>query len=137
MRNSAIRPQSMRNALLVALGLVLGVLASFNIINALQRRDAYPRGVMNVMQHNVAALRDDLHRQRCGDAGRDHWLTLRALSGQIGTAVYNGDTPEPPFREFEQRLADAVAATPAECSQLAPALDRIKAACDDCHRQYR
>lgn len=127
----------MRNFLLVALGVVLGVLASFNIINALQRRDAYPRGVMNVMQHQVAALRADLRQQRCGDAGLEHWLTLRALSGQIGTAVYRGDTPEPPFREFEKRLSDAVAATPADCKQLAPALQQIGAVCEDCHRQYR
>ena len=127
----------MRNFLLVALGLALGVLATFNIINALQRRDAYPRGVMNVMQHHVAALHEDLRRQRCGDLGQEHWLTLRTLAGQIGTAVYRGETPEPPFREFETRLADAVAATPGDCKALAPALDRLKAACDDCHRQYR
>ena len=127
----------MRNFLLVALGLALGVLATSNIINALQRRDAYPRGVMNVMQHHMAALHDDLRRQRCVDPGQEHWLTLRALAGQIGTAVYRGDTPEPPFREFEKRLADAVAASPADCKELAPALERIGAVCEDCHRQYR
>ena len=69
----------MRNVLLLLLGLALGALATFNVFNALQRRDAYPRGVMNVMAHHVAALREDLRRGRCGDANLEHLRTLRVL----------------------------------------------------------
>ncbi|HZP65419.1 MAG TPA: cytochrome C [Rudaea sp.] len=127
----------MRKLVLLLLGLAVGIVGTANVLNALHRRDAYPRGLMDVMQHHFAALRDDLRANRCGPASLEHLKVLRALDGEIGGAVYGEDTPDAPFREYEQRLRDALTSAPAECTGLAPAADKIGAACEDCHRQYR
>jgi len=127
----------MRNLVLLLVGVAIGALVTANIINVLRQRDAYARGLMNVMQHHYATLRDDIRRKRCGQEAGGEFVALRRLSDEIGDAVYAGDTPDAPFREFEQRLHDALDAAPASCVDGAAALDRITAACDACHRQYR
>ena len=127
----------MRNVLLLLLGLVIGAVAAANVVNALRQRDAYARGLMDVMQHHYAALRDAAKRGRCGDASIRDVAVLRQLSEDIAAAVYAGDTPDAPFREYEQRLREALAPTPATCADTVAALDKIGAACDACHRQYR
>jgi len=127
----------MRSLVLVLSGLAVGAIAAANIINALRQRDAYPRGLMSVMQHHYAALREDLRRNHCGDSTLAHLPPLRDMQTELAAAVYGDDTPDAPFREFDQRLHDALAAAPANCTELAPAVDKIGAACDACHRQYR
>ena len=129
----------MRSLILLVLGLVVGALAATSVVNALRQRDAYPRGLMNVMQHHYAALRGDVREQRCGDSSR-HVAALKALAADIDGAIFPDTTPEPPFLEYEHRLVESleqasIAAT--ACPALAPAVERITAACDACHRQYR
>ena len=125
----------MRNAVLVLLGLVIGAFATLNIVHALRQRDAYPRGLMNVLQYHAAALHDDVRARRCTDASLRHLDVLRELSTDIGPAVYGASTPDAPFREYQQRLQDALGVR--SCAELAANPDRIGAACDACHRQYR
>ena len=127
----------MRNVVLLLLGLAIGAIATANILTALRQRDVYPRGLMNVMQHHLAGLREDLRHNRCGGSTVENLSLLRAISPGIGPAVYAGDTPDAPFREYEKRLQDALAATPATCAELAPVVEKISAACEACHRQYR
>jgi hypothetical protein len=127
----------MRNLVLVLVGLAVGAIAAANIINALRQRDAYPRGLMSVMQHQYAALRDDLRRNHCTEGTISHLTPLRDLQTDLAGAVYGDDIPDAPFREFDQRLHDALAQAPATCTAMAPAVDKIGAACDACHRQYR
>jgi len=127
----------MRNLVLLLLGLAIGALVTANVINALRQRDAYPRGLMNVMQHHYAALREQVRRKQCTEPAARELALLRSSSTEIGEAVYAGDTPDAPFREFQQRLDDALAAAPANCADAASQLERISAACEACHRQYR
>ena len=127
----------MRNVVLLLIGLAIGAIATANVVNALRQRDAYPRGLMNVLQHHYAALREDVRRNRCVQTSSRDLDVLRVGSEEIGSAVYGGDIPDAPFREFEQRLHDALAATPSSCTEAAAALDRIHDACEACHRQYR
>jgi hypothetical protein len=132
----------MRNLILLILGMAIGAIGAANIVNALRQRDAYPRGLMNVMQYHYVAMRGDVRLNRCAVNTPQHLAILRELAGGIETAVYAGDIPEPPFHEYDQRLRAALDAVPADttstdCAALAPALNRIGAACDACHRQYR
>ncbi len=130
----------MRNLILLVLGMAIGALAAGNVVSALRQRDAYPRGLMNVMQHHYAALRDDVRLQHCGADSAQHLAMLRELANGIETAIYADDPVEPPFHEYDQRLRDTLAiapTTPADCAALAPLLDKMGAACDACHRQYR
>lgn len=127
----------MRQIVLLLLGMAVGAAGGVSLVNTLRQRDAYPRGIMDVMQHHYAALRDDARRGRC-EQSEQHRRVLHELTGEIGEAVYGEDIPDAPFREYQSRLAEALSApAPADCKALAPQLQKIGAACDACHRQYR
>ena len=127
----------MRQIILLILGIVIGAAGGISISNTLRQRDAYPRGLMDVMQHHYAALRDDVRRGRC-EASAGHLATLRNLNAEIGEAVYGDDIPDAPFREYAARLSEALKEpAPNECKALALQLQKIGDACDACHRQYR
>ena len=127
----------MRQVVLLLIGLVVGASSGIAVVNTLRQRDAYPRGLMDVMQHHYASLRDDIRRGHCELSAR-HLDMLRNLAGEIGDAVYGEDIPDSPFREYNARLLDALnAPNSTECKALAAQSQKIGATCDDCHRQYR
>lgn len=126
----------MRLAILFALGLAIGAIATTNIVSALRQRDAYPRGLMNVMQHDLGTLREAARAQRCDARAAASLNQLRGLAGGIEAAVYGNDPPEPAFADYARKLRDAIPTT-LECKGLQHATDRMGAACDACHRQYR
>jgi cytochrome c556 len=130
----------MRNLILFAIGIAVGALGAVNVVNALRQRDAYPRGLMNVMQHHQGLLRQQLRRNRCdANAATAALASLQQSANDIEEAVYPGAIADAPFREYAQQLRDALAATPApsDCPTLAQRVEKIGAACDACHRQYR
>ena len=131
----------MRILLVLALGVALGVLASSAVLNALNRRDAYARGVMELLQHQVAALRNRVRTNTCTGSGlQREKLLLAELTEDIEPSIFADATPDPPFREYAQHLREAVAELPAEaagCTALAPVVTKIGNACDACHHQYR
>jgi hypothetical protein len=127
----------MRQVILLIVGLIVGAAAAVSVINTLRQRDAYSRGLMDVMQHHYASLRDDVRRGHCELSAR-HLDVLRNLAGEIGDAVYGEDIPESSFREYNTRLVDALnASASTDCKALAPRVQKIGATCDECHRQYR
>ena len=126
----------MRQAILFMLGLAVGAIAAANIVSTLRQRDAYPRGLMNVMQHDTGLLHDAARTNRCDAATQGTFERLHRLADDIETAVYGTEPPDPPFAEYAQRLRAAIPPS-LECNRLPQTLDRIGAACDACHRQYR
>jgi cytochrome c556 len=131
---------SMRNLILLLLGIALGAAGGVVTVNTLNRRDAYPRGVMNVMQHHLAMLRHEAQLHRCeAETTSPALANLHGLAGDLEQTFYPDDTPDAPFREYAQQLRDALAAASAatDCSSLAPNVEKIGVACDACHRQYR
>ncbi|HST26816.1 MAG TPA: hypothetical protein VLK26_00430 [Rudaea sp.] len=126
----------MRLAILFALGLAIGTIATANIASALRQRDAYPRGLMNVMQHDLGTLRTAARAQRCDANAAASLEQLRGLASGIESAVYGDDPPDPPFAEYAKRLRAAMPSV-VECRDLAHTVERMSAACDACHRQYR
>lgn len=131
----------MRNLLLLVLGVAFGAAVASLVLNALGRRDAYPRGVMQVLQHETGMLRGALRSRACGttDASRAKML-IGALTEEIEPSVLGDSTADAPFREYLQRLRDAsaeLAASAPDCAAFAPIVTKIGDACDACHRQYR
>jgi cytochrome c556 len=142
--SSPAKPSLTQSALiklcLFLLGIVLGAAAATQVVNALRQRDAYPRGVMDVMQHHYALLRQDVRLQRCdAKATTSPVFSLRQLAGDLENVFYPDAEADAPFREHAQRLRDGLTAatTATDCSTLAPIVDKIGAACDACHREYR
>ena len=127
----------MRQVVLLVVGVMVGAAAGISVDNTLRQRDAYPRGLMDVMQHHYASLRNDIRRGHCEQSAQ-HWDVLKNLAGEIGDAVYGEDIPDSSFREYNTRLVDALDAPPsADCKALAPRVQKIGGICDECHRQYR
>jgi cytochrome c556 len=130
----------MRNLVLFLLGIAIGAIGAASIVNALRQRDAYPRGLMNVMQHHEALLRRAVRLNRCDAKITAPALgSLQELAKDIEAAFDSESTTDAPFREYAQRLRDTLAATSSavDCPALASGVTKIGAACDDCHRQYR
>ncbi len=129
----------MRNLVLLLLGIVIGATGGVMTANTLSRRDAYPRGAMNVMQHQLAILRHAAQPGQCdANATAAALVSLHAQAADLEPMFYPEATPDAPFREYAQRLRDALAAaSSADCSALAPGVEKIGVACDACHRQYR
>lgn len=130
----------MRQIALLVLGLVLGAATAAVVVNALARRDAYPRGLMAVLQHHYGGLREAARSGRCdADAWHDKML-LGELAAEIEPAVAPDATTAAPFREYAGRLREAIAElpdAPASCPQLRAAVTRVGNACEECHHQYR
>jgi cytochrome c556 len=131
----------MRPLILLLLGLAFGAICAAIAVNTLAKRDAYARGVMEVMQHHYAELRNGVRTGRCDAAtvARAHEM-LHLLGEEIGPSVYGDSTPDAPFREYDDRLRNAVAKLgdgTSGCTALVPIVNRIGDSCDACHRQYR
>lgn len=131
----------MRSLILLILGLAFGAICTAIAMNALAQRSAYARGVMQVMQHHYAELRNAQRTGRCDAPTVMHaHEALRLLGDEIERSVYGDSTPEPPFREYSDRLRNAVAGLAdgtQGCAALAPVVTRVGDSCEACHRQYR
>ena len=129
----------MRNLILLAIGLAVGIVGAASVLNALGQRDAYPRGLMNVMQHHYEALREDLRGNQCSAAPAEVDALL-LLSRDVENAMYPDGSADSSFLEFEQRLGEGLTAASAagtQCAELKAAVRKITAACDACHHQFR
>jgi hypothetical protein len=92
------------------------------------------------MQHRFGVLRQEIRLKRCDLKTTTPALaSLRDFAGDLEQVFYPDDTADTPFGEYAQRLRDVLAADGAatDCLTLAPVVEKIGAACDACHREYR
>ncbi|KRE92482.1 cytochrome C [Frateuria sp. Soil773] len=128
-----------RAALLILLGLVIGVLGTVFAMKALRQRDPFPQAVMSVMAHHVGAIKRDLKAQRCDAAqSREHLLRLQSTAADIPAAFAGVDQPFlDEAGKLSRHLQEAVQAAPADCAALAAAIKPVGETCQSCHQQYR
>ncbi|MEP6938306.1 MAG: hypothetical protein ABI846_00965 [Rudaea sp.] len=129
----------MKLVIALVVGVLVGAMCAVIVANTLRQRDAYARGLMDVMQHHYAGLRESVRARRCEPTASAHALAqLRALAPDIDAAVFADDTPEASFRELSARLVTSLEhAPPADCAALAPIVQQVGKVCDECHQQYR
>lgn len=128
-----------RSALLLLLGLAIGILGTVFAMKALADRNPMPHAVMTVMGHHMGALGQAVKSQQCDAAqANDHLLRLQSTATDIPAAFPGG---EQDFLDHAGRLRtalqDAVQAHPTDCPTLAKAIKPVGEACDSCHQQYR
>ena len=129
----------MRAALLILLGLVIGILGATFTISALHQRTPLPKAVMTVMAFHMSQLDHAVKAQQCDAAATGAQLDrLRSTALDIPSA-FKG--VEQPFLDASSKLQgtlrDATAAAPTTCAALAAALKPVENACDSCHKQFR
>jgi Cytochrome c556 len=130
---------SMRAALLIVLGLAIGILGTVQVMNVLSERNPLPKAVMHVMAYHAGELKHAMEAQRCdAQSTRPHLLALQAVSSDIHPAFAGADPALFQIADKLRHAADAaVQADPADCPALAAAIEPVGEACQSCHQQYR
>lgn len=131
--------QRMRAALLIVLGLFIGIIGTVFSLNALRQHQPLSHSVMSLMDHHAGELRTALKTQHCEAAPmRQHLTRLLQTQADIGEAFPGVDQP---FLDEAAKLHDktqaALDASPADCKALAAVLKPIAETCQSCHQQYR
>ena len=129
----------MRAALLIVLGLFIGILGTVFALNALRQHQPLSHSVMSLMAHHMGTLDAAVKAQRCDAvASRQHLSRLLDTQADIGEAFPGADQP---FLDEADKLRDrtqaALQAAPADCKALAAAIRPIAETCQSCHQQYR
>lgn len=132
----------MRSVLLLILGLAIGALGAAKVSSVLHMRDAYPRGVMSVMQHHLGTLAQSMRQGKCPAQDTQlHLERLKAMQPDILPAFAGNVGTKPDFQQHARKLDAAIdaalAAAPADCPALRKAVSQIGGECKSCHEAYR
>jgi hypothetical protein len=121
------------------LGLVAGALMASMATSMLQRRHAWPRALMTVMQHELAAARHAADEGGCGERSAPAAERLRLLAGDLEPALLAPGTHDRILARYAGDLRARLAEwnPQAPCPAQATALVAVSHACDACHRDYR
>ena len=121
-------------------GAMLGALVAVTIANILGQRNAYPRALMTVMQHELGRARDLVHDNQCTAADADAAAAhLKLVAGDVEPALLAPGGHDRVLSQYASDLRDAVAAfaVAPDCPARSRALTEISHACDACHRDYK
>ena len=129
----------MRVALLILLGLVIGILGTANVMNTLAARNPMPRAVMQTMDYHMDALGHALKAKQCAAADvRRHIERIQSAATDI-VPVFG--IPDQGFTDAATQLQTGVSrglqAAAADCAALAAVIKPIGEACKSCHDKYR
>jgi cytochrome c556 len=131
--------KSMRVALMILLGLVIGVLGTTQVMSVLAARNPMPKAVMETMGYHMGELSHALKAKQCDATKSLHHLQRLQSTATDITPVFGID--EKPFTdkagELQTHLQQAVQSAPADCAALAAAIKPVGDTCKSCHQQYR
>lgn len=129
----------MRVALLILLGLVIGVLGTAQVMNTLAARNPMPKAVMATMAYHMGELGHALKGKQCAAAKIQHHLQRLQSTATDITPVFGVDEKgfSDEAAQLQTRLQQAVQAAPGTCEALAAALKPVDETCKSCHRKYR
>ncbi|HEY8586054.1 MAG TPA: cytochrome c [Rhodanobacter sp.] len=129
----------MRVALMILLGLVIGVIGTVNVMNALAARNPMPDAVMETMNYHAAALKNALKANQCDPVKVQHHLARLQSTATDIVPVFRTDEKDftDHATQLQERLTQAVQSAPATCAALGAALKPIGESCKSCHDQYR
>jgi cytochrome c556 len=129
----------MRIALMILLGLVIGVIGTVNVMNTLKARNPMPEAVMHTMDYHMGELGKALKSKQCdATAIRHHLERVQSTATDI-VPVFG--TQEKEFTDdagqLQTRVQEALQAAPADCAALAVVMKPIGQTCKSCHQKYR
>ncbi|MEO6799471.1 MAG: cytochrome c [Rhodanobacter sp.] len=129
----------MRVALMILLGLVIGIIGTANVMNVLSERNPMPKAVMHTMGYHMGELTGAIKARQC-DATKiqRHLARLESTATDI-TPVFGMDDKDfaDHARQLQDHLQQAVQAAPATCTSLAAAIKPVNDSCKSCHQKYR
>ena len=129
----------MRVALMILLGLVIGVLGTVQVMNTLSARNPMPEAVMHTMGYHMGELGHALKAKQCEAASIQHHLQRLQSTATDIVPVFG--VTEKDFTDdasqLQNHLQQALQAAPADCTALAAAIKPINDTCKSCHQKYR
>jgi hypothetical protein len=130
----------MRYLVCLVIGAAVGGLFAMTLANALQQRNAWPRALMNVMQHELGDARNAARAGTCPSPALQRASAhLRLLADDLEPTLLTSGSKDRVLSQYTNDFGKAVAAweTGADCARQAEALTAIANACEACHRDYR
>lgn len=129
----------MRAALLIVLGLAIGIIGTVFTMRALSERNPLPHAVMVTMGFHRHQLQQAVRGQRCEAAASiDQLQHMQMTAADIPFAF--PDAPQP-FLDLAGHLRTALQtaaqSSPTDCPALVAALKPVDQVCSECHKQYR
>jgi hypothetical protein len=122
-------------------GLVMGAVLASIVIDATSQRHAWPRGVMNVLQHDLAEARAATRAGgNCSAPSQDAARTrMQAMAGDLDHALLAPGAKDRVLSRYAEDLRRTLVRWEphAACATQATSLADIANACDACHRDYR
>jgi cytochrome c556 len=130
---------AMRAALLIVLGLAIGIIGTVFTMRALNERNPLPHAVMVTMGFHRHQLQTAIKGQRCdATANLAQLQHMQMIAGDIPAAF--PDAPQQ-FKDLASHLRSALQtaaqSAPADCPALIAALKPVDGVCSECHQQYR
>ena len=131
--------EPMRVALLILLGLVIGVLGTTQVMSVLAARNPMPKAVMETMGYHMGELKNAMKARQCDPVKVQHHLARMESTSSDIMPVFGIDekTFTDDATQLQTRLQQAVQAAPATCEALAAAVKPVGETCKSCHQQYR
>jgi len=121
-------------------GALIGALIAFTAASVLGQRNAWPRSVMTVMQHELGRARDLVHDNQCATPETATAAAhLNLMASDIESAVLPAGAHDRVFSQYASDLKQALTAFTAagDCAASREALTKVANACDACHRDYK
>lgn len=130
----------MRYLVCLIAGLVMGAIAASSYVNATAQREAWPRGIMNVMQHELGDARTATRGGQCAVSTLQRASShLRLMATDIEPAVLAKGAKDAVFSKYASDLRATLEKwnPSGDCIQQSTALTAVANACEACHRDYR
>ncbi|MEO8810561.1 MAG: cytochrome c [Rhodanobacter sp.] len=129
----------MRVALMILLGLVIGIIGTANVMSTLSERNPMPKAVMHTLDYHVGALKSAIKANQCDAAKIQHHLARLDSTASDIIPVFGMDDKDfgDHARQLQDRLQQAAQAAPATCAALVAALEPVGESCKSCHQKYR
>ncbi len=130
----------MRYLVVLIVGLLAGAILAGMFANTMQRRNVFPRALMNVMQHELGSARDAARSGACTTPAQQRAAEyLRLVGSDLEGTLLAAGTKDRVLSQYASDFGRTVAAWNAAdaCPQQAEALTAVANACEACHRDYR
>ena len=131
----------MRYAILLVLGLVIGIVGTAMAMNALNRGPHMTKSVMQLMDYHLDGLQTTSEANRCAVSDTlPHLQSMRMVSNDI-EPVFASTITDPRFKQrasdLRARLDALLATPPTDCAAVGAGMKRIGGACKACHQDFR
>jgi hypothetical protein len=130
----------MRYLICLIVGLIAGALMTSMAGNAIATRHAWPRGLMNVMQHELVDVRGAVRVGTCTTPAIPVAAAhLQLLGTDLERVLLPAGTKDRILSQYATEMRTAIDHwdPKANCPLQAEALTAIANACEACHRDYR